>query len=124
MDPITVAIVAALGKLGENVIKDAYDALKVAIAHKCGVNSNVVEAIENLEKKPDSAGRKETLKEEIVTSKIDKDTDILNVAQVLLDKIDELEDQASGPIIIKQQAGDNAIQIGQVSRDVNIENKN
>ncbi len=120
MDPITLAIVSALSKLGENVIKDAYEALKNAIAHKCGVDADLTKAVEGLEKKPASNGRKETLKEEVVAVKADQDPDILKLAQTLLDKLDELEDHPKSSTVIKQQAGDNAIQVGQVSGDVNI----
>ncbi len=117
MDPITLAIVNALGKLSENVINDAYQALKAAIAHKCGVDSDLVKAVESLEKKSDSAGRKETLSEEVAAANADKDPDILKAAQILLDK---LEDRPSSSTIVNQQARDNAIQIGQVGKDVNI----
>ncbi|MCP5077851.1 MAG: hypothetical protein GY951_07310 [Psychromonas sp.] len=122
MDPITLAIVAALGKLSENVIKDAYEALKTAIAHKCGVNADLTKAVEGLEKKPTSAGRKETLREEVADAKVDQDSEILELARNLLNKIDELEGQAEGSTVINQNAGDNAIQISQ-SRDVNIKQK-
>lgn len=120
MDPITLAIVSALGKLGENVIKDAYDALKAAIAQKCGVDADLTKAVEEVEKKPTSTGRKETLKEEITAAKADQDPELLKLAKTLLDKLNELEDQPKNSTVIKQQAGDNAIQVGQVGGDVNI----
>ena len=123
MDPITTAILVALGALGENVIKDAYNALKAAIAHKCGVDSSVIEAIENLEKKPESTGRKETLKEEIESAAIDKDAKIIKLAQSLLDelrKLDTSQDTPGSSTVIRQQAGNNATQFGQVSGDVTV----
>ena len=118
MDPITTAIVVALGRLGENVIKDAYDALKAAIAKKYGVNSDLAEEIEKLEKKPTSTARKESLKEEVAAAKADKDPEILRLAQTLLDKVHDQPGSAS--TIINQQAGDNSIQIGQVTGNANI----
>ncbi len=124
MDPITTAIVVALGQLGENVISDAYNALKVAIAKKCGVDNNVTEAIEYLEKKPVSTGRKETLKEEVESAAIDKDIEIVKLAQLLLDKLEELdaskEISTSSTMINQKVTGDNALQIGQVSGDATI----
>lgn len=117
MDPITTAIISALGALGQDLIKDTYNALKAAIAHKCGVDSDVVKSIEQLEKKPDSKGRKETLNEEVVAAKIDQDDEIVKLAKLLIDK---LEAAPSESTVIKQQAGDDAIQIGQVSGDVSI----
>ena len=99
MDPISLAIVAALGKLGENVIKDSYEALKAAIAHKCGVDSELAKAVATVEKKPDSAARKEILKEEVAAAKLEQDPEILRAAHALIAKIKELPD---GQTIITQ----------------------
>ena len=96
MDPITLAIVGALGHLGESVIKDAYEALKAAIANKCGVQSDLTLAVESLEKKPDSNGRQETLKEEIAGAKVDQDADILKAAEILLEKLQTFTSQHQG----------------------------
>jgi len=95
MDPITMAIVAALSagvvggvtKLGEDILVDAYDALKAALKNSLGIDSEALKAVEALEKRPESAARREVLKEEIVASKANEDPDILNAAQVLLDHI-------------------------------------
>ena len=95
MDPITTAIVAALaagvasgaGEVGQKVIVDAYSALKAALKSKFGVDSDLVEAVDQLEKKPDSAGRQETLKEEVTAAKADQAPEILKAAQDLLDLI-------------------------------------
>ena len=84
MDTITLAIIGALSKLGENVISDAYQALKDAIAHKCGTESDVIKAVQNLEKKPDSKGRIETLQEEVAAAKIDQDPDLIKASDALL----------------------------------------
>jgi len=92
MDPITLAIIGALSKLSENVIADAYQALKAAIAQKCGVDSDVAKAVENLEKKPESTGRIETLKEEIVAAKVDQDTDLVKAANELIAKLKDFPD--------------------------------
>jgi hypothetical protein len=90
LDPITIAIVGALAKLSENVIADAYQALKAAIADKCGIDSDVAKAVEEIEKKPDSSGRKETLREEIVNTKIDSDPELIKLANALIEKLREL----------------------------------
>src|SRR5262245_16819512 len=99
MDPITLAIIGALAKLSDNVIMDAYTALKAAIAHKCGVDSDLAKAVENVEKKPDSAGRKETLKEEVAAAKADYDPDLLKAAENLIAELKNLPD---GQTIINQ----------------------
>jgi len=104
MDPVTTAIVTALGKLGEIAIMDAYEALKAAIAHKCGVDSDLVGAVEKLEEKPDSAGRKEMLKEEVAEAKADQDPDIRRAAEALLEKLKVLPD---GQTVITQTVDGN-----------------
>jgi hypothetical protein len=95
MDPITTAIIAGVTagvvggttEVGKKVIVDAYEALKAVLRQKCGLDSDLVEAVEKLEKKPDSAGRKETLKEEVEAAKADQDPDIVKAAQALLDQL-------------------------------------
>jgi hypothetical protein len=99
MDPITLAIIGALGKLSESVIKDSYEALKAAIARKCGVDSDITQAVDHLEKRPESTGRLETLKEEIQNAKLIENPEILKLATELVSKLKELPD---GERIINQ----------------------
>jgi len=95
MDPITTAIVATLtsGFDGDATAVErkakieAYEALIAVLEEKFGLQSEIVNAIESLEAKPDSTGRKEVLKEEVAAAKADRDPDILQAAQVLLDQI-------------------------------------
>ena len=54
-----------------------------------GSESDVVEAVEGLEKKPTSKGRQATLQEEIATAKVNDDAEIVQLAQDLLEKIEE-----------------------------------
>jgi hypothetical protein len=86
MDPITTAVMAALGQLAEPAVKDAYEGLKSLLVRKFGKPSEVVKAVETLEAKPDSAGRRETLTEEIASSGAGRDTELLKLAQALLEK--------------------------------------
>lgn len=99
MDTITVSIVAALANLGKDAIKDSYNVLKNTLSKKFGAESDLVDAVDKLEKKPDSEGRKSTVQEEIAISKANEDPDVLKLAQDLLDKIKE---QPSGQEIINQ----------------------
>ena len=87
MDPIMLAITAALGNLGVTAINDAYQALKVALQKKYGVESDLVEAVNKLEKKPDSDGRREMLQEEIKATDASNDDGILKFAQALLEVV-------------------------------------
>jgi hypothetical protein len=75
MDPITAAIVAAasagaisgLTEASKTAITDAYSKLKALLTKKFGGESDVVHAVNEVEAKPDSAGRKATLQEEVAT---------------------------------------------------------
>ncbi len=92
MDPITAAIVAAvsagaisgLTEASKTAIADAYNKLKALLTKKFGGESDVVHAVNEVEAKPDSAGRKATLQEEVTTAKADQDQEVLQVAQALL----------------------------------------
>ena len=91
MDPITLAIVGTLASslLTEKNIKNGYNALKNALKKKFGDESDLVDAVDKLEKKPDSEGRKAILQEEFDSAKVNDDPDILKLAQDLLDKVKE-----------------------------------
>ena len=88
MDPITTAILAALSagltEASKTAITDAYTQIKALLASKFGTTSDVVHAVEQVEAKPDSAGRKAMLQEEITAVKADQDPDLLRTAQTLL----------------------------------------
>lgn len=118
MDPITLAIIGALSKLGENVIHDAYNALKAALQHKFGVDSELVESVEKLEQKPNSKARQAVLQEEVKTSKADQDPELVKVAKVLQEKLNAVTSGGGETINITQTAGDNATQIGTVKGDI------
>ena len=99
MDVITTAIIAALAALSKDAINDSYKALKSALMRKFGSKSDVADAVERLEQKPDSKGREATLQEEIVNARVNDDTEIVRLAQDLLDK---LQEQPGEKQIIKQ----------------------
>jgi hypothetical protein len=89
MDPITTAILAGIAKLAEPAIKDAYEGLKAIVERKFGGHHEVVQAVESLEKKPDSIGRREMLKEEIAASGVGADAEVLAAARSLLDTLNK-----------------------------------
>ena len=99
MDAITAAIVVALANLSKDVIKDSYNALKSAISQKFGSKSDVVDAIDRLEKKPDSEGRKATVSEEVELAKVNEEPEIVRLAQDLLE---QLKDTPEGQQVITQ----------------------
>lgn len=112
MDPIAIAILTVIAtKTTEQVVVDAYKALKKLLKRKFGAKSKIIEAVDALEANPESAARKEVVKEEIATSKAYRDPELLQAAQILLDKlnikqVNEHHSQNSFGNDIIQVAGD------------------
>jgi len=113
VDPVSLAIITALGNLSQEVIKDSYVAFKAAIQKKYGVKSELLESVEKLEEKPDSKARQSVVQEEIANVKADQDLDLVQTANVLLEKLkafpganvnikQDINVKGSGNIIIGQ----------------------
>jgi hypothetical protein len=132
MDPIASAIVAALsagllestGKIAGQAVADLYAGLKQLIKSKYGEHSEVAKAVDELEKKPESAGRKGTLEEELAAVKAGTDPEILKVARALLDELREGSvvessvQMASGSNIVQADRGSKAsLNITQTDKD-------
>jgi hypothetical protein len=91
-DIVANAIVAALaaGAVGgatdtaKSAIADAYQGLKSLIKEKFGHDSDVAEAIDKLEAKPDSDGKKQVLAEELNAVNSTPDPELVSAAQSLL----------------------------------------
>ena len=89
VDPITQALLTGVAEGAAGAVVDAtlkgigkaYQALKNAISKKCGTDSEVVTAIQKLEQKPDSEGRKITLAEEVETANLSQDATLEALAQ-------------------------------------------
>jgi len=110
VDPVTVAVVAALAKLSDTVVKDAYEALKGLLQRKFGGEHGVAEAVSDLEREPASAGRKEVLKEKVTAAGADRDEEVLRAAQALTEKVRGL---AGGEQVVHQVVtGDHNIVAG------------
>ncbi|SRR6266571_5006690 len=92
MDPITTAIVAALGagtisgitEASKTAITDGYNKLKDLLTKKLGASSDVVQALDRLEAKPESPDHKHVLEEEIAAVNVEQDSEILASARHLL----------------------------------------
>jgi hypothetical protein len=88
MDIITTAIITALTNRTANpAAESAYELIKVTLRQKFGPDSDLIEAVEKLEKQPTSAGRQALLHEEIIATQADQDPALLALAQTLLDKL-------------------------------------
>ena len=104
MDPITTAILAALAKLSEPVVKDAYEGLKALIVKKFGAKPDLTKAMADAETKPESSGRRETLREEIAAARVPEDAEVVRAAQELLEKV---RAQPGGQQIVSQVVSGN-----------------
>lgn len=96
---ITTAIVTAIANLSKDAIKDSYNALKAALKNRFGEESDLVDAVEQLEKKPESEARRSILQEEVEIAKADGESSILQLAQAL---INQLQNQPNGQDTINQ----------------------
>jgi DUF1680 family protein len=103
MELILAALIAGATAAAKDTagvaVKDVYNSLKELIKNKFGDKTDLVDAVDKLEKKPDSEARKATVKEEVETAKVNDDPEILKLAQDLLDKVKE---QPGGQEIINQ----------------------
>lgn len=95
MDPITTAIIAALGAgvtagttdAAKEAVVNAYNGLKKLIQNKFGKEGDLADAVDRLEQKSDSKARQGVVQEEVCTAKADKDPDLLKAAQELLEQL-------------------------------------
>ena len=128
MDLITTAIVATLsaGVLGgltevsKTAITDAYNKLKMLLMKKFGGESEVIHAVNEVEAKPDAAGRQAMLQAEIANAKADQDQDLLHAAQALFQLLQASPEEAphiqtaTGSYIAQADRGSSAsVNIGQ-----------
>jgi hypothetical protein len=88
---VTNAIIAALSAgavagatdTAKSAVADAYQSLKSLIKKKFGDHSDVAEAIDKLEEKPDSGGRRQTVLEELQAINSTSDPELVSAAQSL-----------------------------------------
>jgi hypothetical protein len=98
MDPVTLAIIAALSagitsgltNVAKKALVDGYEGLKGLIKKKFGSTSDPAEAIEKLQAKPDSPGRRATLVEDLKAVNAAADPELLSAAHSLLELIKAL----------------------------------
>ena len=119
MEPVTTAIVAAVSagvaggtkEVVGKAISDTYNKLKGVLQEKFGAASDLVEAVDKLEKKPDSSARVQMVQEEVVASRANEIPEVLKAAHTLLDQI---KDQPGGEQHIQTAIG---IYIAQADHD-------
>jgi len=103
MEPVSAAIIAAIGTgvvsaapgVVEKAVSDAYDYLKGLLERKVGSHSDLVHAVAEVEKHPESAGRKATLSEESTLAGVGNDAELLAAAHALLAALKESQQGGS-----------------------------
>jgi hypothetical protein len=81
---VSAGAVAGTTDTAKSAIADAYGGLKSLIKKKFGHDSDIAEAIEKVEAKPDSDGRKKTLTEELEAVNSTTDPELDSAAQALV----------------------------------------
>lgn len=106
MDPITAAILGALAvganEVGERVLLDAYEGLKLIIKRKFGENSKLATAVKTIEDEPEFEPNRAALEQRIVDAKASEDVDILDAARTLLTELERLraiKPEATGVVL-------------------------
>ena len=90
MDPITSAIVLGVaGNLATDALTAAYTSLKKALTKKHSEDSDLVDAVNKLEKTPDRDDRKATVEAEVKIAKANDDAELVKLAQDLLNQLKE-----------------------------------
>jgi hypothetical protein len=95
MDPISAAIIAAVaaglakgaGDVAQKVLVDGYERLKGLLARRFGDRSEVVQAVQGLEARPDSSARRDLVVEEVQRSGAGSDEELLTAARDLIARI-------------------------------------
>lgn len=131
MDPLTASILAAAtagvtaGVAGgttvvaQSAIVDAYNTLKAKLADKFGRDGDLVQAVESLEKQPQSEGRQAVVREELAAAEAVKDAELQQLAQRLLEALQSsLGGQAA---ISKYQVDARWANIGVLGDGANVE---
>jgi len=84
MSVILTAIVAALAKLAEPAVKDAYEELKSVLKRKASAHEpRIAETVKALEDKQ-SEPRKAVLQEALEDASLDRDAEVLELAKKIL----------------------------------------
>ena len=80
MDPVTISslLAAAAGALGSEAVKDLYQATKQAIKDLFAKDENLLEALDDVEDKPQSKNRRKMLEEQLGKVEITQHQDILD----------------------------------------------
>jgi len=89
-DPISKAVITAVSRITNRLVKEGYDGFKALLIRKFGEMSKVARAVDEVELNPRSNTNKRLLSDEVIKAQADKDTDLLKAAQALMSRMDDL----------------------------------
>ncbi len=90
MDPITVSILTALAtEAGKKIVVDTYETLKSALEKKFGADSEIVQAVVQVEQEPDSQPNQEALAACVARTHAAQDPELVALAQSLIAALKE-----------------------------------
>lgn len=117
MDPLATSIlVSVIEKAGGA----AYNALKAKLREKYGRNSDLVQAVESLERNPESEGRQAVVREEIVATRAFEDTELQLLAKQLLEAL-QSNPEWKAAVGSKYQIDARGASIGVIGDQANVE---
>ncbi len=99
MDPITLTLVSAFvagaakgaTKVGDSAVSDAYAALRHIVLTSYAKATDLLASVSGVEAKPDSAGRRETLAEELKAAGALDDEKLVTAAEAVLSAVEGQE---------------------------------
>lgn len=110
MDSVSTAIIDALSigmqGLNDETILGIYQALTNIIKSKFGPKSTLAEALERLEKRPDSYARQAVLQEEILNAKANEDADIVEIALRLQQAVEKTTKKSDLKSLLQEKKED------------------
>ena len=123
MDPVSTVIITAIvagiasgsKDVAKKAVDDGYNGLKGILRRKFSADSQIMRAVEQAEKNPDSDARKAVLKEEVTAANVDQDSEVLSAAKSLIemmkadqDLVQTVNQVASGNYIAQASHGGTA----------------
>lgn len=111
MDPTSLVVTAVVAGLtagitetAKTAVTNTYQVFKERLLSKVEGNEDAQAALVALEKKPESEGRQLSLKEELANQQVEKDTELIHLAQTFLEQLDQKGAQSGKYIITIQNA--------------------
>lgn len=90
LDALTIGALTGVSDTAKQAIEDGYGGFKRLLSQKLGTGSQVVEAIDALEQKPDSQDCQKGLLDQLTAENAGNDSELLKAAQMLREQVKTL----------------------------------